>query len=86
MRFTNSDAKYALKKLKINQEHIKFPIDQLTEGMNVELEHGIIHPELNVTNNDLIKTAKIALAHLYENPNYYKKLKAIELLFKRHRR
>lgn len=83
MRFSNSDANYAIKKLKINPKYIKFPIDQLRDGMNIELEHGIIHPELNVTNNDLLKTAKIALAHLYENPDYYKKLKAIEKLFKK---
>ena len=83
MKFTNADARYAMKKLKINQAHLNITVEQLKKGMNVELEHGIIHPELNVTNNDLLKTAKIALAHLYENPNYYKKLEVIEKLFKR---
>ena len=32
-----------------------------------------IIPKTNVTNNDLIMTAKIALAHLNEFPNYYNK-------------
>lgn len=41
--------------------------------MNIELEHGFISPSTNVTNNDLVKTAKIALAHLNEFPNYYNK-------------
>ena len=40
-------------------------------GMNIELEHGYVNPITNVTNNDLLMTAKIALAHLMEFPNYY---------------
>ena len=47
----------------------KFVLD----GINVELEHGTINPNTNVTNDDLIMTAKIALAHLNEFPNYYNK-------------
>ena len=40
-------------------------------GINIELEHGKINPKTNITNNNLIMTAKIALAHLNEFPNYY---------------
>lgn len=39
--------------------------------MNIEREHGLINPKTNVTNDDIITTAKIALAHLNEFPNYY---------------
>ena len=39
----------------------------------IEMEHGLINPVTNVTNDDLLKTAKIALAHLNEYPNYYNK-------------
>lgn len=46
------------------------PID-LLEGINIELEHGVIDEKTNITNNDLIMTTKIALAHLNEFPNYY---------------
>lgn len=35
------------------------------------MEHGIINPMTNITNNDLEKTMKISLAHLNEFPNYY---------------
>ena len=45
------------------------------------MEHGKVNPLTNVTNDDLIKTAKIALAHLNEFPNYYNSiygLKAFE--------
>ena len=41
--------------------------------MNIEKEHGSITPITNVTNDDIITTAKIALAHLNEYPNYYNK-------------
>lgn len=34
-------------------------------GMNVELEHQ------DVTHGNVVKTAKIAAAHLNENPKYY---------------
>ena len=48
------------------------PLD-LLEGINIEREHGLINPKTNVTNDSLILTAKIALAHLNEYPNYYNK-------------
>ena len=51
----------------------KFSLEDLIAGVNVELEHGLINKNTNVTDNDLIKTMKIALAHLNEFPNYYNK-------------
>lgn len=48
-----------------------FSIKDLMIGLNIELEHGYVNPLTNITNNDLIMTAKIALAHLMEFPNYY---------------
>ncbi len=42
------------------------------------MEHGTINKKTNVTNDDLIKTGKIALAHLNELPNYYTKLNKME--------
>ncbi len=51
----------------------KYTLEDFLEGINIELEHGLINPKTNVTNNDLLLTAKIALAHLNEFPNYYNK-------------
>ncbi len=51
----------------------KFSVDDLITGVNIELEHGIQNPQTNVTNNDLVLTMKIALAHLNEFPDYYNK-------------
>lgn len=60
----------------------KFTIEDFLEGVNVELEHGLISPSTNVTNNDLILTSKIALAHLNEFPNYYNKNYGIKVFEK----
>ena len=60
---------YAANILRINFD--KFSPEDLLRGMNIEREHGLVNPETNVTNNDIITTAKIALAHLDEYPNYY---------------
>ena len=49
----------------------KFSLQDFVTGINIELEHGLVNPLTNVTNNDLLMTAKIALAHLNEYPNYY---------------
>ena len=66
-----NDALMAAKKLNITFD--KFSKEDFLRGINVELEHGLINPFTNVTNNDLIITSKIALAHLNELPNYYNK-------------
>lgn len=66
-----TNALYAAKVLGINFD--KFSPEDFLEGINIELEHGTINPLTNVTNNDLIITAMIALAHLNEFPNYYNK-------------
>lgn len=49
----------------------KFSIKDFMIGYEIELEHGSKFPRTNVTNDDPIMTAKIALAHLYEYPDYY---------------
>ena len=56
--FSLSDAVYAANEIGImfNQFNIK----DLLVGMNIELEHGTRNPMTNITNDDLILTAKIA--------------------------
>lgn len=46
-----------------------FDPDEFHMGMNAEMEHQ------DVTNGNVVKTAKIAAAHLKENPKYYTLLK-----------
>ena len=57
----------------LNIDFTKFSLDDFITGINIELEHGLVNPLTNVTNNNLLMTAKIALAHLNEFPNYYNK-------------
>ena len=67
--FTMEDAIKIAKKLDI--DFSKFSKEDFLTGINIEIEHGLISPATNVTNNDIEMTAKIALAHLNEFPNYY---------------
>lgn len=69
--YSLNDALYAAKVLGI--DFSKFSKEEFLEGINIESEHGKINEITNVTDDDLIKTAKIALAHLNEFPNYYNK-------------
>lgn len=50
----------------------------LKKGINVELEHGSGDKRTNVINNNELLAAKIALAHLVEYPDYYKRLSKME--------
>ena len=56
----------------------KFDVEQFRIGMDVELEHGTRDPKINVTDDDPLKTGKIALAHLNEFPDYYTRLLKLE--------
>ena len=55
----------------LNVDFDVIPFSDFITGINIELEHGKVNPITNVTNNDLLMTAKIALAHLNEFPDYY---------------
>ena len=69
--FNLEDAIYVASLLGVSFD--KFSPYELLDGINIELEHGTVSPKTNVTNDDLVMTAKIALAHLNEFPNYYNK-------------
>ena len=70
--YNMDDAIYVKEKLKLDLD--KYSINDLLNGMNVESEHGTVNNNTNVTDDDIIKTAKIALAHLNEFPNYYNEI------------
>ena len=74
--FTTEEAKQIGESLGIDWS--KFDIEQYRMGLNVELEHGLVDPDTNVTDDDSIMTGKIALAHLNEFPDYYTRLEKME--------
>jgi hypothetical protein len=53
-------------------------LEQFRRGLTVELEHGAMDPETNVTDDDLVITGKIAWAHLKEIRDYYTRLDKME--------
>jgi Protein of unknown function (DUF5661) len=56
----------------------KFDVEQFRMGLDVELEHGVRDLQTNVTHDNEVITAKIALAHLNEFPDYYTRLEKME--------
>jgi len=74
--FTSEQAKEIGDNIGINWS--KFNVEQFRMGLMIELEHGIITPDTNVTDNDPLITGKIALAHLEEFPDYYTRLEEME--------
>jgi hypothetical protein len=63
----------------VGAEALQVPADEFQRGLEVELEHGVIFPEANVTNNHPVLTARIVLAHLKEMLDYYTRLEVAEL-------
>jgi hypothetical protein len=75
---TTNEAAAVLEALHIDITTVDWDLDQLVLGMRSELAHGRVDPDTNVTDDDLVLTAKIALAHLNEIPDYYTRLAAME--------
>jgi len=63
----------------VNVKGMNIPIDDFKQGLEVELEHGVMYDDANVTNNHPILTGMIVLAHLKETMDYYKRLEVAEI-------
>jgi APA family basic amino acid/polyamine antiporter len=75
---TRAEAAHVADALRIDFAAVEYDLDQFHRGMRVELQHGAGDPDTNITNDDLVTTGKIALAHLNEIPDYYTRLAAME--------
>ena len=71
MEFTPEQSAEAAKGAGIDLAAEKFDAKALALGMTAELEHGTASPDTDITNNDPVLTAKIAVAHLRTSPSYY---------------
>src|SRR6516225_5300863 len=76
--FTPDEARAAGERIGVDWGSAPFDLEQFRMGMDVELEHGARDPQTNVTDDDLLVTAKIARAHLNEFPDYYTRLAKME--------
>ena len=74
--FTVDEAKSIGDRIEIRWDEVD--IEEFRMGMSVELEHGTHDLETDVTGDDELLTAKIALAHLREFPDYYTRLAVME--------
>lgn len=74
--FTTEEARQTGEQLGIDWS--RFDVEQFRMGLDVELEHGLVDMETNVTDDNFITTGKIALAHLKEVADYYTRLEKLE--------
>ena len=74
--FTAEEARRVGERIGINWSEVD--LEQFRMGLEVELAHGVRNVVTNVTNDDLVLTGKIALAHLMELPDYYTRLMRME--------
>jgi hypothetical protein len=63
----------------VNEQKVNISLEDFKQGLEVELEHGTMYNDANVTNNHPILTGKIVLAHLKETMDYYKRLEVVEI-------
>lgn len=77
LKISLKTARYYGDKFDLNWDLI--PLKWWKYGLEVELEHGTKLSKItNVTRDNIEITAKIALAHLIEYPDYYQRLKEME--------
>ena len=76
--FTADEARRYGSDIAIDWDTAPFDVEEFRSGMDVELEHGVHDLLTNVTDDDPHVTAKIALAHLNEFPDYYTRLDRME--------
>jgi len=75
-KFSSEEARAVGMQLKLDWKQID--LEQFRRGLEVELEHGEVDPETNVTGDNLVLTGKIAWAHLKEIRDYYTRLDRLE--------
>jgi hypothetical protein len=54
-------------------------LEDFRQGLEVELEHGTLYMDTNVTNNHPLLTGRIVLAHFKESLDYYRRLDIAEI-------
>lgn len=74
--FSAEEARLIGVQLKIDWSQVD--LEQFRRGLEIELEHGAMDPDTNVTGDDPVLTGKIAWAHLKEIKDYYTRLDRLE--------
>jgi Protein of unknown function (DUF5661) len=63
----------------VNAKKMCIALEDFRMGLEVELEHGTMFDDANVTNNHPILTGMIVLAHMKETLDYYERLDVAEM-------
>ncbi|MFZ2398931.1 MAG: DUF5661 family protein [Smithella sp.] len=63
----------------VNVKKMPIALEEFRMGLEVELEHGTMFDDANVTNNHPILTGMIVLAHMKETLDYYERLDVAEV-------
>ena len=63
----------------VNVKKMPIVLEAFRMGLEVELEHGTMFDDANVTNNHPILTGMIVLAHMKETLDYYERLDIAEV-------
>ena len=76
-KVTENEAAVILKV--VNAKKMGIALEDFRMGLEVELEHGTMFDDANVTNNHPILTGMIVLAHMKETLDYYERLDVAEV-------
>jgi hypothetical protein len=63
----------------VNAKKMPIALEDFRMGLEVELEHGTMFDDANVTNNHPLLTGMIVLAHMKETLDYYQRLDVAEI-------
>jgi len=64
---------------KVKPDDLDIDLEEFRKGLEVELEHGTMFEEVNVTNNHPLLTGMIVVAHFKEMLDYYLRLEVAEI-------
>ncbi|UCG39471.1 MAG: hypothetical protein JSV00_04410 [bacterium] len=64
---------------KVKPADLDMDLEEFRKGLEVELEHGTMFREANVTNNHPLLTGMIVVAHFREMLDYYLRLEVAEI-------
>ena len=64
---------------RVKPDDLEIDLEEFRKGLEIELEHGTMFKDANVTNNHPILTGMIVVAHFKEMLDYYLRLEVAEI-------
>ena len=64
---------------RVKPADLDIDLEEFRKGLEIELEHGTMFADVNVTNNHPLLTGKIVVAHFKEMLDYYLRLEVAEI-------